>query len=600
MNNNKFIMLFFSIKMLKNNITILSKEYKNTFLENFIHDEYLSCRHKIINKLYKNNCSSNCLFFIGVDNSGNYYQIDNINKTKYKINNINKYINKYDGDDVNIYQMYEDINNYTNEKNNIFFSVICNNILTIYNTNTNKYDEYHINYSKLTSVEIYEISKIAKEHSIIVIRNDINDIDDIDDLPELLKTINNIYYLTNCFTYKNTFIRESIFCCNVTKTVKNIKSQCEKIQNCWVIINNYLRQFDDTKSHESFSKCMFYECIQKTCNANANGIYSIFLTRYLKPSNLKLFLFNNKVDIFNYFKDMSKIKNIKCEFVDVKNNYESLTDYFYTQNDYNSYLNIKHELLMYNFCKMCDMFENDFIFEDVFFNRTFIKKHYKWNIIVPYYNRQENLEYLIYNLKYYVEKEIDIMITIVEISDQITLNKYCDIYNNINYIWINKKKLGGHFNKCLCANIAHKLSKKNYTYDYILWHDVDCIVTNNFVNETRKIYETYDHELIAIHTFPNKFILHANKELSIKIRNNEIDINTIGINTKGILPIKIGSPGGSMLISVNLFEKIKMFCTSVFYNYSPEDEFILMFVKKYGHFFDVNYNNNFMIHLYHL
>lgn len=250
-------------------------------------------------------------------------------------------------------------------------------------------------------------------------------------------------------------------------------------------------------------------------------------------------------------------------------------------------------------------FENDYVLSNVVYYLNCKKINYIWNIIIPYYNRKDNLLFLLQNLNEMVGTKIEIIISVVEISYE---NNYYELeldkFSNVNYFWINKKLTGGIFVKCLCANMCHIISSQFYSYDYILWHDVDCIVQSGFYGEIERVIKCitkndtveFDHAIIP---YPNKTVLRTNEELAKKIRCREININVVCQTTEGIDDVIQGSPGGSLLIKTSLFEKMGMFNTSIFYGGCPEDNFILILINKYGYMYNVKQNSNQMIHLWH-
>jgi hypothetical protein len=241
-----------------------------------------------------------------------------------------------------------------------------------------------------------------------------------------------------------------------------------------------------------------------------------------------------------------------------------------------------------------NIFDNKYILNNIEKRLNYEFGDYEWNIIIPFYNRYSNLTYLINNLKEKVSPKIKVIISVVEISEIPTLLNFQE-ETKINYIWIDKKKLGNCFNKCLCGNICYKLYKKKYNYKYILWHDVDCIVQDGFVN---KILEKLD-DTSCVQTFPFRYVLYTKINYANKIRNNEIDVNKIVEKQEGIEPVKAGAPGGSIIIPFNIFKKMKLFNTNIFYNYSCEDAFILYKLSKFSNIKFVDYDNNYMIHLWH-
>jgi hypothetical protein len=280
-------------------------------------------------------------------------------------------------------------------------------------------------------------------------------------------------------------------------------------------------------------------------------------------------------------------------------------EYFNKTNFYCKHQDWKFNIIECFITKLENMFENNFILSNVEYYLNYTNKKYDWHIIIPYCDRYENLIFLLCNLKSVINEKINIVISIVEISykssyDKLKLNQY----DNVNYFWLDMKYTGGKFIKCLCANICNTLSQNYFTYDYILWHDVDCCVQSNFFIQTQEILREitknntieFEHAIVP---YPNKTVYRANKELSKLIRNDEIHVDNVEQYSDDIEPIIQGSPGGSLLIKTTLFEKIGMFNTSVFYGKCPEDNFILMLIKKYGYIYEVKMNNNKLIHLWH-
>jgi hypothetical protein len=610
--------------------SFLSKINNECLSDDFIFDEYIKSRNEIKKTVNINvsNMYENLLFFIGLDEQGNYYQINNITKTKQMINNIKEYFDKcYENVPKNIFNIPNlNLSNYRNDNNNLHFTIIPTDIcLTVTKRELDKntkqiYDMFILNNTHTTYITnknliyinhckdinffdlINNLSKIAKENSIIVYGLVNNDD---------LEQINNTYYSTNCFTTctkkYGTFLRECIF--NIDKSIHHmcniydiyglcsiINDRCMEINNVFVLINNYLRGYDNVNSHTKFHKCVYYECIKNSKFRDANKIFSRFITRYLNPSSIKLFLFDNQINFNDFENEIKKISNR-----DTKDDIFQIFQIGDNKFDV-PISNIRNEFLIYNFCSLSNMFENNYVFNNIFFNAlhpTYQSDKYEWHMIIPYNNRLDNLTYLIKNIEQNIIPYVKIIITVVEIDYTNTL-KNENFYNKINYIWIDKKRLGNHFNKCLCANVAHKIVSQICSYKYILWHDVDCVVTSNFVNEINKKINTCKTDtLVAIHTFPRRFILYTNEELAHKIRNDKINVDEIKINTDGIKIHQNEAPGGSILINTNLFEDIGMFNTSVFYDHSPEDNFILVMLQKYGTYYVVDSNNNFMVHLWH-
>lgn len=390
------------------------------------------------------------------------------------------------------------------------------------------------------------------------------------------------------------YIKKENYCYNKTNEISDFKTNCDlqifldeyyrnnknkykKVDNVWFLINHYLRniKYNDQK------------ILQK-----------LHLSKYLKPSNLKFALFDefNDFHIEKIYNNFQTIKSNNNDFI--KENFNLLKELFYDIDTYNKVYNIEYlnkDIINYNMS--LNFFDTNYIFSKCNYYFIYDKSiYYDWNIIIPYYDRYENLIYLIKNLKEKLNNQLKYIITVVEISNSESLrNNYI---GSFNYIFIDKNLLNC-FNKTLCGIITYKLYKNNYKYKSILWHDVDCCIQSNFLEMIFEKINEYKNQEICIQTFPYKYVIYTNKILADNIRNNKINIDCINENSKSIENIKPGAPGGSILIPIDIFMKYIYFNTSIFYNYSCEDAFIKYNIEKKNIFESVNYNKNHMIHLWH-
>lgn len=430
------------------------------------------------------------------------------------------------------------------------------------------------------------------------------------------------YEITNFETYLNLCKLEiNIFCIDENDYITY------KLENNDILISmNDNINYDRILSYEENTFCVIPECnlnneINSTIYLSTKLVFyiddififhrNLFLCLKKCEDVTKTSLFNSLTEILNssmniwitlYKYQNNCVPNL-CEKIyqlytkDSLKSDDELFSFFKNKS--------KNKILNYYLCDNTNIFENNYVLSNVEYKFNYDNSEYDWNVIIPYCNRKDNLIYLLKNFDQNVKPKVKTLITIVELSDVSTFDVLnLEMYCNVNYIWINKMLTGGYFVKCLCGNIGHILSKKYYKYNHILWHDVDCAVQSNFCDEILSSINNItnngqiDYEY-GIMTYPNKTVLHTTKELGNEIRNGFIDVNDINVNYQGLLPIVQGSPGGSIIIKTTLFEKIGMFNTCVTYDKCPEDNLILILVKKYGYLYEVKRNNNDLIHLWH-
>lgn len=668
----------------------------------------------IISRTYNNNINiveynnydyENSLYYIGKNNE-NYYQIDNLNKTKCLINfpeylqeckeNINQ-IKIYNINSENILN-YQDIDN-----NDIFLTVfiigyncskwIRTSVKSVSNQNYKNYEIIYLNPQstddtrnivseilsnqsipyyivdneprKYQTENFFTITKLARKNSVLV------SVDGDDWLKgsNVLKTISKAYYATNCLmtyglyeevplryvnehwkeipsnilddnnirpsnmrtSHLRTWMRELLLCVNENDTKFDNKFQpvCGDLsvlypmielagnKICYIKKENYCynttNQNSDAKTNQQLqlklddyyrTKCHKYNKINNVwflinsyyrnlSELNPEKVKKALLLDLLRPSNAKLSLFQNNCSLSNFYNNI----NIKLysDNVFISKQISGFESLYYDYKDYENTMNINN-LNKYTLNHLSDLkiFENNYILNNLQYYFIANKEiDYEWNIIIPYLNRYDNLKCLIKNLKEKVSPRLNVIITVVEISDGPTLQN--DYQNNFNYIWVGRHLTGNMFNKCLCGNLTYKLYQNVYKYKYILWHDVDCVVQSNFVPAVLN----KANENKCVQTFPNRYVLYTKEPLANKVRNGEVNIDSINLGSSGVDKPVSGAPGGSILIPKNIFEKMEYFNTNVFYNYSCEDANIMEKVKKYSSIDYVDQDNNFMIHLYH-
>ncbi len=223
-------------------------------------------------------------------------------------------------------------------------------------------------------------------------------------------------------------------------------------------------------------------------------------------------------------------------------------------------------------------------------SNTKLPKKYDISIIIPVMGRLEFLKPLISSITDAIKKtDKEINITIVEHSTEPIFKDPVKNYKlkNIKYHWIEKREIDP-FNKSLCHNVGAILNKNS---DFLLFHDLDCIVLDSFFDNLFKLIKD-GYEFIQ--TFRDRRLLYLNQELTNHIINQEnyYDFNQINHVTVG----KCCAPGGSILISKQLFISIGGFDPEFFYGYSPEDQF---FWDKAATYTQIQSANNEMYHMFH-
>ncbi len=204
------------------------------------------------------------------------------------------------------------------------------------------------------------------------------------------------------------------------------------------------------------------------------------------------------------------------------------------------------------------------------------------NIIIPVRNRDENLKCIVKSLLRNSHKK-KIAITIVEYDK---ISKYSDI-EHVNYIFIPENKL--YFPKSLCQNIGAMMIKSKY----LLFHDADCVVTDTFLSTIEKCI---DLEIPAVQPYNKKRILNLDLETSKIIR---MDINLLNSSLSGIITPGIGSTGGSLLVSRNLFYNVGGYDPELFWDYSIEDTFFWKKLGKVIYLDDILIVDDEIYHLHH-
>lgn len=168
---------------------------------------------------------------------------------------------------------------------------------------------------------------------------------------------------------------------------------------------------------------------------------------------------------------------------------------------------------------------------------------------------------------------------------------------DVNYIFIRSEE-GEVFNKCLAYNAGAIFTSKA---KYLLFHDLDIVVQSDFfINILANVEKT---NCEALQCYTNKRVLFCTDELSKKIINKEITIDSLSEQYENVSPpinkgeVTYGSKGGSILITQRVFNEIGGFDPELFEGYSAEDQF---FWDKVLQIVSIEYADDPKVELFHL
>jgi hypothetical protein len=217
-------------------------------------------------------------------------------------------------------------------------------------------------------------------------------------------------------------------------------------------------------------------------------------------------------------------------------------------------------------------------------------KKFDISIIIPVRGRIDFLNICLTHLKSAINRtNLKINITIIEHSNKREYYEICKS-NDIGYYWINS--LENKFNKCLCHNIGSLLNKNS---NYFLFHDLDCLVYDNFLINLIENKEYKKSE--CLQTFYNRRVLYLNEVQTEKLINNRITINEI--NLDDVREGDYGAPGGSILVNKDLFFSVGGYDPELFYGWSPEDIFFWDKIETIEKIHSVDNPKNELLHLHH-
>jgi hypothetical protein len=246
-------------------------------------------------------------------------------------------------------------------------------------------------------------------------------------------------------------------------------------------------------------------------------------------------------------------------------------------------------------------------FINVLFQKTFIKprnvkfidfvefaqinkSNCQTNIIIPYYNRENNLKFTLNYLQKILKKHNDYFITVVEMSEKMTIKDYC---NDVNYIWIDLSK-HERFNKSLCMNVASDYIES----EWYMFYDVDLVSTDDFIE---KIESNLKNDCKVLQCFKNRKVIPIYEDKITDILNGNIKIKDLPTDfnfysdDKTFIPHD--APGGIILINKEVFEKVGGFDDLLFSGWGYEDT--LMW-KKISLFETIKSANDPEVNVFHL
>lgn len=157
-----------------------------------------------------------------------------------------------------------------------------------------------------------------------------------------------------------------------------------------------------------------------------------------------------------------------------------------------------------------------------------------------------------------------------------------------NFIWIPCAQ-ESEFNKCLCFNMGFLHGPKA---DYYLFYDSDLVCKVDFLEH---LILNLDE---AVQTFKGRRVLYADSELTKKITHQGVMYDEFLNDKHPQISIGVpGAPGGSIMVSRDLFLKVGGYDSEMFYGYSIEDQF---FFNKLMCFHTVKSLESVdLVHLYH-
>ena len=168
------------------------------------------------------------------------------------------------------------------------------------------------------------------------------------------------------------------------------------------------------------------------------------------------------------------------------------------------------------------------------------------SIVIPFKaSNSERVRNLLYNIKYHKRNLPDCKIIIVEqdtVTDLTSVNSLIDVYHNI-------QTNNDSFRKAYLFNQGYNLSQINFSADYIILLDADCLIEKSILNNISKYYDYFDKNFVI--PYQRKAYYLSNKETIKLIETNEDNINQN--ENKDLEGIRNASGGAGIMSAKNYY-----------------------------------------------
>ena len=148
------------------------------------------------------------------------------------------------------------------------------------------------------------------------------------------------------------------------------------------------------------------------------------------------------------------------------------------------------------------------------------------------------------------------------------------------------------YNRSLAFNIGVLFGPKS---DYVLTHDVDCVVQTSFFDNLIK--NLSNHDALAVQSFTKRRVLYCDQRLSNEIILGRVRADGLNENSVGIYTCPGQASGGSIFLTRDLFFSVGGYDPELFTGYAPEDQF---FWYKMSMFTEVASADNPVTEIFHL
>lgn len=219
------------------------------------------------------------------------------------------------------------------------------------------------------------------------------------------------------------------------------------------------------------------------------------------------------------------------------------------------------------------------------------------NVIIGCRGRKEFLPIVVSSFKSAINNsDYKVIITIVEHSEQPEHEEFC-IKNHINYIHT-KGNVVDQYSRSFAYNFGFLCGIKA---KYYIMHDLDILVKENFFQELKENLSYTQSD--CLQTYGNRRVLYMNQEITQEVLNGSTIYNSLNENSNNVsLPmfngqVALGSKGGSILVSHDLFRIVGGFDPEIFWGYAAEDQF---FWHKMELMYPINYADNPPIDMFHM